>query len=252
MNLHWQSNVMPHLYLQIPRGQFIVSYKIGDVTGDGFPDIIYITAEKQSDSPFLRNITLFVKYGRTYQTEKLQLPENAGYNPTIWLGDVTRDGINDIMVTIDSGGSGAIIFSYIYSTQNGRMTNIFDSIQFNEQHPYKVQYANQYKANVFSKDPSKKYILDLQYKGTEYLSEIYDTNGVLKQPIEGWVDPISGLYPIDLARNGNYDLLAMQRIAGRYHADGLGDVENLLSWDGHSFAIVRQSVSIYGQDMDVR
>jgi len=249
MNLNWQPNVMPYMNLQIPQGQTIVSYKIGDVTGDGFPDLIYITAEKQSDSPFLKNITLFVKYSRTNQVDMLRLPENAGYNPTIWLGDVTGDGVSDIMVTIDSGGSGAIIYSYIYSMQNGRLINIFDSIRFNEQHSYMVQYGDQYKAIVTSSEPPKKYILDLQYKGKEYLNEIYNPNGTLKQPIEGWVDPLSALYPVDLARNGKYDLLGMQLIAGRYHADGLGYVENLLNWDGNRFVIVRQTVAIYGEDI---
>ena len=250
MNNYWQPSVMPPLYMQIPMGQTIVTYKLGDVTGDGFQDLIYITADKQTDSPiFLRNITLFVRYGRTNRTEMFRLPENAGYNPTIWLGDVTGDGINDILVVIDSGGSGAIIFAYIYSMQNGQLTNIFDSIKMNEQHPYKVLYADYYRANVFSVSPPKKYTLDLQYKGEEYLNEIYNSDGTLKQPIEGWVDPISSLNPVDLARNGKYDLLGMQQIAGRYHADGLGYVENLYHWNGRKFDIVRQTVSIYGEEI---
>lgn len=41
----------------------------------------------------------------------------------------------------------------------------------------------------------------------------------------------------------------MQQIAGRYHADGLGFVENLLHWDGREFIIVRQTVGIYGEDL---
>lgn len=250
MNPFWQSSVKPPMYLQIPKGASIISYKLGDVTGDGFPDLVYITAEKQSDSPaFLRNITLFVKYGRTNHIEMFRLPENAGYNPSIWLGDFTDDGINDIFVVIDSGGSGAIIFAYIYSLQNGRMRNIFDSIRFNEQHEYQVQYQDYYKSTIISSNPHKKYTLDLLYKGVEYLNEIYHPNGTLKQSIEGWVDPLSALYPVDLGRNGKYDLLGMQQIAGRYHADGLGYVENLLNWDGHTFSIVRQSVAILGEDL---
>nr|WP_232337086.1 VCBS repeat-containing protein [Lysinibacillus timonensis] len=249
MNPFWQPITMPPLHLQIPRGQSIITYKIGDVTGDGFSDFIYITADKQTDSsPFLRNITLFVKYGRSNHIEMYRPPENAGYNPTLWLGDLTGDGIQDIFLVIDSGGSGGIIYAYVYSVQNGIMKNIFDSIKFNEQHTYNVQYLNQYKASVMSKKPSKKYTLDLTYKGKEYLNEIYNADGTLKAPIEGWVDPISALNPVDLARNGKYYLLGMQQIAGRFHADGLGIVENLLNWDGSAFSIVRQTVAIYGED----
>lgn len=233
-----------------PYMQFIVASKMGDVTGDGIPDWIYLTALKQDpNSPYWVNITLHIKNGRTNQITTLPLTENQGYNPTIWLGDFTGNGVNDILVVIDSGGSGAIIFGYVYSYINGRMTNIFDSIRFNEQHPYTVNYANNYKANVISETPHKKYTIDLQYKGQEYLNEIYHPDGTLKKPIEGWVDPISGLYPIDIVRNGKYYLQTLQLIAGQYHADGLGLVENLLNWNGSQFDIVRQTVAIYGEDL---
>ncbi|HWK23444.1 MAG TPA: VCBS repeat-containing protein [Ureibacillus sp.] len=236
---------------QIPlsSGQTIVASQMGDVTGDGVLDWIYLVGTKQSDSPYITNIQLVVRYGLTNQFQVFNLTENAGYEPSLWLGDLTGDGVKDIFIVIQSGGSGGIIFAYVYSFMQGRMTKIFDSIQFNEQHPYKVQYDNNFKASVYSADPRKRYILDLQYKGKEYLNEIYNPNGTLKQPIEGWVDPVSALYPIDLARNGKYDLLGMQQIAGRYHADGLGYVENLLHWDGRQFLIVRQTVAIYGEDL---
>ena len=235
---------------RFPYMQFIVESKMGDVTGDGVPDWIYLTALKQDpNSPYWVNITLHIKNGRTNQTTTLQLTENQGYNPTIWLGDFTGNGVNDILIVIDSGGSGGIIFGYVYSDINGRMTNIFDSIRFNEQHPYTVSYANNYKATVISRNPHKKYTLDLQYKGKEYLNEIYRSDGTLKKPIDGWVDPISALYPIDLARNEKYYLQAHQLIAGQYHADSLGVVENLLNWNGAQFEIVRQTVAIFGEEM---
>jgi len=230
-------------------GQSVVASQIGDVTGDGFQDWIYLIGTKQTDSPYITNIQLVVRNGRTNQSQAFNLSENAGYEPTLWLGDLTGNGVKDIFIVIDSGGSGAIIFAYVYSFIQGRMTKIFDSIQFNEQHPYKVQYANNYKADVYSGSPRKKYTLDLSYKGTDYLNEIYNPDGTLKQPIEGWVDPVSALYPIDLARNGKYDLLGMQQIAGRYHADGLGYVENLLHFDGREFIIVRQTIAIYGENL---
>ncbi|RHW32734.1 hypothetical protein D1B33_16325 [Lysinibacillus yapensis] len=230
-------------------GQSIVASKIGDVTGDGFPDWIFLTGTKQPDSPYITNIQLVVKNGRTLQFQPFPLSENAGYDPKIWLGDLTGNGIKDILITIDSGGSGAILFAYVYSYISNRLMKIFDSIQFNEQHPFEVHYANQYKVTILSRNPAKKYILDIQDKGKDYLNEIYNPDGTLKQPIEGWVDPISALYPIPFARNGQYDLLAMQQIAGRYHADSLGIVENLLAFDGLQFSIVRQMVAIYGEEL---
>lgn len=237
------------LFISIPNGQQLVAIQMGDITGDGRLDIIYLTASKTEDSAFLKAITLFVKYGGTNITESFQLEENAGFQPTIWLGDFTGDKVQDILITIDSGGSGAIIFAYIFSSHFGKMQEVFNSIPFDKEHPYAVNYADQYQVTVTSMDPKRKYTLDLHWKEQEYLNEIYNVDGSLKKSIEGWVDPISGLYPIDLRRNGKYDLLAVQQIAGRYHADSLGYVENLIQWNGSTFEIIRQNVAIHGEDL---
>lgn len=109
-----------------------------------------------------------------------------------------------------------------------------------------MRYQNQYKASVISHQQNETYILDLTYKGREYLNEIYNSQGVLKMPIEGWVNPLSGLYPVDFDRDGVYELLAYQRIAGRYNADSLGYVQTVLKWNGRRFAVDRQNVSIVG------
>jgi len=247
MNQQFYWRRVPHV--SMPQGQSIVASQVGDVTGDGFPDWVFVVGTKQPDSPYLTNLQLFVKNGRTNQVQGLPIPENAGYEPTIWLGDLTGNGVKDIFLVINSGGSGGIIFAYVYSYIQGRMTKIFDSEQFNEQHPYKVQYANNFRAEVYSGNPRKKYTIDLTSKGQEYLNEIYNPDGTLKQPIEGWVDPIGALYPIDVARNGQYALLSMQQIAGRYHADGLGYIENQLQWDGREFFIMRQTAAIYGENL---
>ena len=43
----------------------VVAFAKGDVTGDRVPDDVYLTGTKSQDSPFIENITLFVKNGRT-------------------------------------------------------------------------------------------------------------------------------------------------------------------------------------------
>ncbi|WP_313893992.1 hypothetical protein [Psychrobacillus sp.] len=229
--------------------QTIIDSKRGDVTGDGFRDIIYLMGDKTEESPFWQNITLVIMNERTNLHESIPLKENAGYNPTIFLGDFTGNHVDDILIVIDTGGSGGIIYAYVFSFLEGKMQQVFDVDAYNERHKYEVNYQNNFKATVVSASPSKKYTLDLMYKGKEYLSEIYNENGTLKDPIEGWVDPVGGLYPVDYARSGTYELMALQKIAGRYHADGLGYVENVLQWNGYEFVTDRQSVAIFGEDL---
>ncbi|WP_432405461.1 VCBS repeat-containing protein [Wukongibacter sp. M2B1] len=239
----------PYLRNQMQSSDiYILDFKQGDVTGDGTIDNVYLVGQRTSasDSPFVQNITLVVQNGRTNSFTRIPLKENAGYNPTIFLGDFTGDKIDDILISIDSGGSGGYAFYYIYSFINNNPREIFDFEKFDQEYKYDVIYRDFYKVEVKKKNDTQKYIIDIQYKGDEYLSEIYDQNGKLKEPIEGWVNPLGGLYPIDFQRDGTYELYAMQRIAGRYNADGLGYVQTSLKWDDRGFVPFFQTVGILG------
>lgn len=232
-----------------PGNEAVIASQKGDVTGDGAIDTVYLTGNKTEDSPFWQNITLVIQDGKNNVREKFQLKENMGYNPTLFLGDFTGNHVEDILVVMDTGGSGGTIYAYVFAFLDGKMRQVFDVDAFNERYQYGVNYENDFKAIVTSQTPQKKYTLDLTYKGEEYLSEIYNPDGTLKEPIEGWINPLGGLYPIDFDRDGTYELEAVQGIAGRYNADGLGYMQNVLKWNGHEFAPDRQSVAIFGEDV---
>lgn len=248
--LEKRQQILDYLGKLKPNSQVVIDWKKGDVTGDGFEDTVYLTGEKTEESPFWQNITLVILKGKTNTYERISLKENAGYHPTLFLGDFTGNHVDDILIVIDTGGSGGTIYAYVFAFLEGKMQQVFDADAFNERSKYEVTYQNQYKVTVIGSNPEKKYTLDLMYKGEEYLSEIYNNDGTLKEPIEGWVDPVSGLYPIDFARNGTYELLTYQEIAGRYHADALGYVQNVLKWNGEEFVPDRQNVSIFGKNLN--
>ncbi|MFB9324720.1 VCBS repeat-containing protein [Paenibacillus aurantiacus] len=224
----------------------VVSSALGDVTGDGIADHVYLTGIRTEDSPFIQEITLVVRDGGTGQVTSVPLKDNAGYNPRLFLGDFTGNKIDDILISIDSGGSGGMMYHYIYSFVHNSPLVIFDFNVYNEVFKYEVTYKDDYKVEVVSKANNMKYIIDLSYKGADYLGEIYDANGKLKQPISGFVNPLSGLYPVDFDANQVYELLAYQRIAGRYNADSLGYVLNTLAWRENRFVLANQNVAIFG------
>ncbi|CAH0306814.1 hypothetical protein SRABI96_04816 [Peribacillus sp. Bi96] len=248
--LEMQSSLQTVLSREMnPNRTAIVTSLQGDIDGDGIKDNVFLTANKTPDSPFWRNITLVIQNGSTNQYEQVPIKNNAGYNPTLFLGDFTGNKVDDILVVIDTGGSGGTIYAYVVSYLNGQLMTIFNSDTFNETFKYAVNYENLYKAKVNSYYLKERYILDLTYKDKEYLSEIYNKNGVLKAPIEGWVNPLSGLYPVDFNRDGINELDAYQRIAGRYNADSLGMVQTVLKWNGQAFGPDRQNVAIFGGEI---
>ncbi|MDL0435458.1 VCBS repeat-containing protein [Niallia sp. SS-2023] len=237
---------MYHYYRTGVNQPEVVSFARGDVNGDGMPDNVYLTGTKTADSPFIQNITLHVQDGRTGHVISFSLRENAGYNPVLFLGDFTGDGIDDIFISIATGGSGGIMYHYIYSLEGNTAKLLFDFNVYNEQYQYEVTYLDHYKVKIFSKFNNQNYIIDISTRDADYLNEIYDPNGKLKSPITGFVNPLSGLYPVDFDLNNVYELLAYQKVAGRYNADSLGYVLNTLGWSNNRFALQNQYVAILG------
>jgi len=228
----------------------IVSGAYGDVSGDGIMDGVFLTAVKSVDpsSPYMKNITLHIQDGATKKVNAIPLNENgnSGYNPTVFLGDFTGNGILDILIRIDSGGSGAFTFDYVYSFVNNQSKILFDFEHYNEQNQYTVTYLDYYKVSVQSLATNQSFLIDISNRGAAYLSEIYNKNGILKEPIKGMVDGISGFYPVDMDRDGVYEIQAYQKVSGLYHADSFGYIINTLKWDGQKFSVWQQWLAIYG------
>lgn len=228
----------------------VVSQAVGDVNGDKVPDVVYLTAvPSSSSSPYVQNITLNIRDGATQRVYRIDLDPNAnsGYHPTVFLGDFTKDGVQDILVRIDSGGSGAFTFDYVFSFVNNQARKLFDFNEYNEQNVYSIQYMDDYKVKVESPATSKTYIIDISQRDQEYLSQIYHDDGTLKKPTEGMFTGVSGFYPVDLEQDGVYEIQAYQRISGLYNADSLGYIINTLQWNGQRFAIWQQWLAIFGQ-----
>jgi FG-GAP-like repeat len=224
----------------------IVFRIIGDVNGDKVPDVVFLTGIPTASSQFIEDITLVVRDGRTGTLVSVPLSENAGYNPRVFLGDFNGDGVKDIFISIDSGGSGGIMYHYIYTFIDNVPRLIFNFNEYNNEYQYQITYEDNFKVEAISDANNEKYLIDIFLRDQEYLNEIYNADGTLKQPISGFVNPLSGLYPVDFDSDGVYELLAYQKIAGRYNADSLGYFLNTLKWEDQKFTLQNQSIAIWG------
>ena len=215
----------------------LLDWKIADVNGDGILDNVYLYGEV--DGPpgtYADNITIVIQDGRSSKKTSVPLKNTAGYNARLFLGDFNKDNIADIMVSADTGGSGGYGIFYIYSFKNNVLQELFDVDQYNEKYSFQVNYADFYKVRVESPELNVLFTIDISNKGSDYLSQFYNSNGVLKEPFEGGALAIGALNPIITDNNSyNYDILAFQRIIGTVNADTLGYVENLLTWEDNQF-----------------
>ena len=236
----------PELY---GRNQRVLDMKAGDVNGDGIIDKVFLYGNKpESPGGFSDNITLVIQDGRTHRMTTVQFQSNAGYNARLFLGDFNKDHVSDILVSIDSGGSGGYGFFYLYSFKNNHLQEMFNVEKYNSLYKFNVTYEDYYKVRVDSPRLQLPFIIDISNKGKDYLSQLYFENGKLKKPTKGEALALGALYPI--VRNEKitaYDLLAYQRIIGTFNADTLGYIVNHLTWKDSQFVSSQLSLSIPGK-----
>jgi hypothetical protein len=231
----------------------VLDAKWGDVNGDGTPDQVYLTGNPTEDmaSSFVQNIQLTVLDGRSGARYTSQLKYNAGYNARLFLGDFTGERMDDILVSIDSGGSGAFTYNYIYSFMQNVFHELYNNEWFYETYSdASVFYEDNYKVRIVNRSLQKEYLLDISMRDPSYLSDLYDSNGKLKKPVEGSVMGVSGSYPIDLQGDSVYEIWPFQRVIGLYNADALGYLQTPLSWNSNTtkFIPMYQWASVNGND----
>lgn len=218
----------------------------GDLTGDGAAETLILSGEQSAGSAYWQNIELTVTDGRTGRTVRVPLAHDEGYDPQLVLGSMTARDRADVLIALETGSSGAIGLYSVIAYQNGAYQTVFDSEQYARQMRYRVRYLDQYAVRAESENTGMAYSIDLAGKDSDYLTQLYDENGRLKREQEGFVDPVSLLYPADVNRDGLLELVAWQKISGLYHADALGDFIGTLAWNGRAFALTTQTVGILG------
>ncbi len=225
--------------------QTILDFKQADVNGDGVLDNVSLSGNKPDpESPFADNITLCVEDGKIGNTVCATPHFDAGYNANLLLADFTKDSISDILVRIESGGSGGYLYAFVYSLEDNQLVKIFDAEDFNAKSQFNVVFEDNYKVEVTQVDTNKTFTIDLSDRKDEY-SDIYDQNGELIRPVTGSVLGLGSLEVVDVDNDSNLDLVATQRIIGRYNADTLGYVKTTLKWDGSIFVQVGINVVPY-------
>lgn len=232
----------------------VLDIKIGDVNGDKIIDTVYLTGKKSEypESPFLRDISFIVVDGKTNMMYIEDLSNNvSGYNPQLLLQPFVDKNIDDIFISVDSGGSGGYTYNYLYSFLNNQAASLFNVEKFNKDSKYQVNYEDQYMVKIVNLNSDKLFIIDISHKDPEYLKQLYNMNGQLKTITEGEVIDLNNLYSIDFNNDGIFDLCAVNRVIGLYNADTLGYIITPLSFQNNEFKTINnmQYVSILGTDI---
>lgn len=164
--------------------------------------------------------------GATIKQFKPQL--RGGYSARIALLPFLKNGLSQIYLAADGGGSGAFAYYNIYSLCGGTEKLIFSNDQFDEKFHYAAEYAADYRLCVVNDESKRNFTIDLRNKDKNYLDSLYTENGSLKQQTKGNVSPLNAVFPFYNATENRYDLIAYQRITGLFSADSYGYLINHL------------------------
>ena len=193
-----------------------------DISGDGKNDSLTIIGIPYEDGiSYLKEIYLHVD---VTDGKKYKIDLKSGFDPTINFIDLNHDGVDDLFISIPTGGSGGLSNYFLYTLANDQLVDIGipDSLTITS------QFQDGYKATMSIENTGESYTFDLKNRKKEYIRLGLYQNGKLNEPTELMVDPYSLLKPVKL-KNGKFGLKGIQQISGAYHADGIAFVES--KWD---------------------
>ena len=204
----------------------IIDQQIGDVNGDHVPDIVYLVGEKKENF-FYENIKVIVQDGRTRRRYTISLDNkySIAYTPWLFLGSFINLTVNEIMISMPVGGSGALTYYYVISFFNNKADVILSPESFMgliSNLKIEIEYMDDYKVLVKSIKLNQSYILDISDRKAYYEGTLYDKNGKLMRQQEGFLIDLPHLSPIRMDGSETYKLQAQDAIAGTAHADRLG------------------------------
>lgn len=222
----------------------VITTAQADVNGDGVLDTVSLTGERDAEgSAFIRDITLVITDGKSGRTATTALRDNAGYNPRLFIGDFTCDGVPEILISIDSGGSGGFGYYYIFSYKGGVVNQLLDAEKFNATFKYTVTFREGCRVAVTSDYFRRTYFIDVSDRLTFYREQgVYDRSCRLQKPTSGWVPGLNNLFPEAGSTPNCYNLLAFQRVVGLFNADTIGILQTTLAWDKTEFVGVSEYV----------
>lgn len=191
-----------------------------DVTGDGKPEKITLFGIR-----FANNAAYYKKIWAEIAIQKgkhIKINYEGGYEPKLEFADLNHDGVDDILYSSATGGSGGLYNYALHTVKNAKRLEI----PLPEGLQIEGSFQKNFKAVLQIPGIKKPIRLDLRSRKADYLRlGLYQKNGLLNEPTELMIDPIAFFDVVKMDKG--YGLKSYRQVSGAYHADRLGTVETL-------------------------
>ena len=159
-----------------------------------------------------------------------------GYAPKLKLFDFMENGLAQLYLSSDSGGSGAFAFCEIFDVRSGTPTSIFSNDSFDRQYRYTAAYQDGFRIKIQRSGPAETYLIDISCREKAYLDQLYLPDGKLKAPQTADISQLNTCFPYYNATADRWQLCALQRITGLYSADAYGYLIHLMQYEHQGFS----------------
>ena len=172
---------------------------------------------------------------------------NSGYDANIMLGDFVGNGLDQISLGINSGGSGGFGYFYVFDVFNNEIKTIFDYQDFSQKNKYVGRYLDYYRAEVLKTDSSSKYIIDLSGRPRDYLDMLWGADGKLLIQKSLTISDVNTVFPYYNFSTQLFELMIFQRVTGLYSADGLGYITTQQHYKDGGFVTFYETLGVFSQ-----
>ncbi|MBS4219345.1 hypothetical protein KHA96_13545 [Bacillus sp. FJAT-49711] len=193
-----------------------------DVTGDGIPEKITVYG-----IPFKDNKDYYQEVWAEINVKgnpKVTINYEGGFEPKLEFADLNHDGVDDILYSSATGGSGGLYNYALHTVKDGKLYEL----PLPEPIDIESSFENNFQAIMKIQGIHNPIHLDLSSRKADYIRlGLYQKNGVLNEPTELMIDPIALFKIVKIKGKEGYGLKSYRQVSGAYHADGIGTVEVL-------------------------
>lgn len=174
---------VPGLPQSAANNQTIVLTSSADLNQDGVDDIIFVYGKPfAANSPYIQNLNVGVMDGKTQEIKTSDLKDFSGYGPRLSYGDFTGDGHLEVMLQVDTGGTGGIVQTAILDFAGASGVNIWGAVN-DAGLQVTGQFIDGFKVRLDPFQGAPEAIIDVQHYRDFYIQQgLYDTQGKLLKP----------------------------------------------------------------------
>ena len=153
---------------------------------------------------------------------------NIGYNPNITIANFLDNNLEQVLYSVESGGSGGYSFYEVFSFENSKAKSIFNSENF------KPTIEARYLENG---------IIEINYQGKKLYLDSSSSGCSSREDCQLYISDVNTIFPYYNIALDRYYLQVLQRIYGGYEANSFGYITSYLEINEDGYKVISISAT---------